>query len=83
MLPHLQKYNIFKKNLMIMTIVITWFAFIMIHLLQTYLQVCSPPSMPYSHKHHMFKHMNFFAMDALRVVLTIKKQMMKNKIQQG
>jgi hypothetical protein len=27
--------------------------------------------------------MNFFAMDALRVVLTIKKQMMKNKIQQG
>jgi hypothetical protein len=57
--------------LMIMTIAITWFAFIIVHLLQTYLQVCSPPSMTYSHKHHMFKHMNFFAMDALHVVLTI------------
>jgi hypothetical protein len=60
--------------LMIMTIAITRFAFITVHLLQTYLQVCSPPSMPYSHKHlqesHMFKHMIFFAMHALHVVLT-------------
>jgi len=74
MLSHLQKYNNFLFFLMIMTIVITWFAFIMIHLLQTYLQVCSPPFMPYSHKHHMFKHMIFFAMDALHVVLTVRSK---------
>jgi hypothetical protein len=37
--------------LMIMTIAITRFAFITVDLLQTCLQVCSPLSMFYSHKH--------------------------------
>jgi hypothetical protein len=54
--------------LMIVTIAITWFAFIIVHLLQTYIQVCSPPSMPYSHKHLQAPHVQaheIFAMDAL------------------
>jgi hypothetical protein len=54
--------------------------------LQTYLQVCSPPCMPYSRKHLQAPHVqanDFFYNGCITRSFNLKRQMMENRIQQG